>query len=349
MTTGVVSQEGDVGGGLPLAAVSSSISTALSTAESFATAGDTGTGQTSAQVSTAVSIGVSTAESYATSADTSLSTGVSTSASVALSTAESYATSSDTSISTATSSSISTALSTAESYALSSVTSLSTGVSTSASVTLSTAESYALSEVVSLSTAVSATHPGFPGYTAGNWYLPEIETTTAGAAIASTTTMVLFPVVFQQQMTIDQLAARVTTVSAGGNFQLAIYASGTGNKPTGNALATSGNGSTASAAAVTVTLSSNVQVTPGVVYWIGVMVDNTTAIFISYSGSSSYMAWVYGSTSAGNALGTGAVNIANLTATYTTFGTWPSLTGATFTETTTTKNAAAAFHVTSIP
>lgn len=187
-----------------------------------------------------------------------------------------------------------------------------------------------------------------PGYVVGNWYAPSPWATVAGSAAIGNGNVKFIPVIFKDKMTIDQIAVRIST-GAAGNVQVALYASDTTTKkPTGNALVTTGSGSTASVATVSISLASNYQVSPGVLYWFGVMCDNATAQFNTISLSSAYMSWLYGSTTNTNVL-TGSANIEYLSAPFTTFGTWPDMTSATFTDGISASSANVAFHVTSIP
>ena len=155
-----------------------------------------------------------------------------------------------------------------------------------------------LSDVASASTAL-ATLGGapawFPGYVSSRWYMmPGVPAvTTASALAANTIYFVAFPI--YSPMTIKALGARINTASAGGNLQLAIYASLNG-QPNGAPLASTSSISTTSAGNVSATLGSPVTLNPGV-YWAAVTADNSTVAMQGVNGASPLTSWLVGAAS----------------------------------------------------
>lgn len=162
------------------------------------------------------------------------------------------------------------------------------------------------------------------GYVAGRWYnpFPFLATTTGVGFLQNN--IFLTPFVLEKPITVSDLGCRIN-VNAAGNVQLAIYAhnAATG-APTGNALASTGNISTAVAGGVSADITgADVALSAGVVYWMASNVDNSTVTLQCVSGA--VASYLIGDT------------LANITPTSTTtnfwrkiaqtFGTWPDLTG----------------------
>lgn len=168
-----------------------------------------------------------------------------------------------------------------------------------------------------------------PGYIASNWYLPMGATgTVVTGGNPGANNIKLFPGYIKERITINALGVRVATLSAGGNVQAAIYANNAATgRPTGNALASTASMSTASVANVNAAVS--VQVEPGL-YWFATCMDNATATLAALSNTSTIgMTVLVGSATQANDLAGGG--LVGLTVSG-TFGTWPSMTGQTFTE-----------------
>jgi hypothetical protein len=175
-----------------------------------------------------------------------------------------------------------------------------------------------------------------PGYIASQWYNPyETGTVAAGSAPAAGSVRCV-PFVLKSRVTMSDLGVRVTTLAAGGNVQVAIYANNPATmRPTGTVLANTASLSTAATGVVSGAISGgNVTFEPGL-YWACLNSDNSTAVF-QFSGT--------GSGICGNLIG--AANLTTLTNSATaamigvstpiTYGTWSSMTGAIFTESTNT-------------
>lgn len=175
-----------------------------------------------------------------------------------------------------------------------------------------------------------------PGYVSGNWYSPVNTTVILGAAVPANSIRLL-PFTISKPITVAQLGARVGTVSAASNFQLAVYGNNaiTG-RPTGAALCSTANLSAASLAAVSGTVT-NVLLPPGT-YWMAINQDNSTAAYTTVSGAEAQTAYLIGSTTLANIISTAATTALLVTVTQ-TFGTWPDLTSASFAESATNTSA----------
>lgn len=178
--------------------------------------------------------------------------------------------------------------------------------------------------------------PERPIYVAGRWYqpLPQLLN-TGGALVQNSIRMVPFYLV--DQITVAALATRITTLFAG-NIQLAIYASdpSTG-KPTGTAMAATGDISVASTGMVSANLGASVLLYPGL-YWMAVNADNSTVAAQAYNGAASVGAYLIGSATLAN-VDAGATTASLLWIFAQTYGTWPDLTAASLTESTGTSYA----------
>lgn len=168
----------------------------------------------------------------------------------------------------------------------------------------------------------------FAEYLAGNWYIPRDVSVVGNGSAPGSGSIRLYPVLIKELVTINALGVRVTTLSAGGNVQAAIYANNPATmRPTGAALASSASMSTASVANVNAAIS--LQLTPGL-YWFATNSDNGTSILTAFSSTTAQAAALIGSSSQSACLGSGT-GLMGLTVTQ-TFGTWPDLTSGSFAE-----------------
>lgn len=166
-----------------------------------------------------------------------------------------------------------------------------------------------------------------PGYIAGNWYTPYGVAIDAGGANPGANSIRLFPAYIKERITISSLGVRVLTLSAGGNVQAAIYANNPATgRPIGNPLASTSSMSTAAVASVNAAVS--VQVEPGL-YWFATCMDNATAALAVASSNSLYGSSLIGSATQANCLASGGLIGLSVAG---TFGTWPNMTSASFTE-----------------
>jgi multisubunit Na+/H+ antiporter MnhE subunit len=175
-----------------------------------------------------------------------------------------------------------------------------------------------------------------PGYVAGRFY-PCSNSTVAGGTAVTASNIRAMPFTISKPITVSALGARVTTASASGNFQLAIYAHDPAAvAPTGAALCSTASLSTTSATALSGAVTS-VTLQPGT-YWMAVNQDNSTAAYQTLAAAATQAGYIAGSTTLAT------VSSANATATYAlsvaqTYGTWPDLTSASFTEVSGATNA----------
>lgn len=165
------------------------------------------------------------------------------------------------------------------------------------------------------------------GHVAGRWYIPGNIPNFNGGANPTIGSIRLYPGMVREKITIDTLGVRVTTGSAG-NLQAAIYAAdATTHLPTGSALVSTASMSTASATSVT--SAAALQLGPGV-YWFATNCDNVGAIMDSITTNHSLLSSLLGSATFSDILAGGGGGLSGL-AIAQTFGTWPSLTSASFT------------------
>jgi hypothetical protein len=192
-----------------------------------------------------------------------------------------------------------------------------------------------------------------PEYIVGNWY-PSIRGTLAAGALITANELRLLPFYIARPITISQLHCRVTTQVTSGNAQLAVYANNPLiNKPTGAALAVTGNISTTGVGGKDTDITgADVALLEGW-YWGAIMVDATaapTAIFqtiaLAQNTASFYMGAASSiSISAGGTTGAMVLSYANPGA----YGSWPDVTGVTFTEVQTSGSASIGFKVSAVP
>lgn len=124
-------------------------------------------------------------------------------------------------------------------------------------------------------------------YVSGRYYTPDgcVQFTTAGSAPGSNT-ICLTPGYIAEPVSISSLAARITTLAAGGNFQVYIYASDPNtHEPTGAPIVSSAPISTASVAIVEDATVSYSFASPGL-YWFGVICDASAAAAVFASQNS---------------------------------------------------------------
>jgi hypothetical protein len=168
----------------------------------------------------------------------------------------------------------------------------------------------------------------FTGYIANNWYLPDGIARICGGGAPAANSIRLHAGIIKQKCTLSALGLRISTLSAGGNIQCALYANNAATgRPTGNALASTSSITTASTGSVNGAVS--VQVDPGL-YWFATNNDNGVVVGVALDVTGINISALIGSATQGNIL------VANGTlvglSVPQTFGTWPDLTSASFTE-----------------
>lgn len=170
-----------------------------------------------------------------------------------------------------------------------------------------------------------------PNYVASNWYIPPGVNFT-GTNTPNATTLYTFPFIAGERITLGACGSRVTTAQASQNFQCAIYNNNVStNRPTGNPLGKTADISTAATGAITSALSPTVQLEVGKMYWLAHMGNSTTAIFYSVCTQCSNVGNWLGSSTANGVVGN-QVSLSSLNVTGQTYGTWPDLTSASFSE-----------------
>jgi hypothetical protein len=188
-----------------------------------------------------------------------------------------------------------------------------------------------------------------PGYVSGRFYYPGPGWHSGAGSALSTNNLRLVPFALKQRVTIQGLGTRITTAAASGLLQLGVYGfnAATG-RPTGACLAQSQSmsttGSTTSAALLG---GTNVTLEPGF-YFSGVNVDATGsgAAAMTVASNSVWCTSMLGSATIGNVAASSSITTIHLSVSgTTTFGTWPDLTAATFTEATTQQSVMLMFQV----
>ena len=186
---------------------------------------------------------------------------------------------------------------------------------------------------------------------AGNWYRARLNAGSNGTA-PGVNLITLAPLMdIHKRLTISGFNVRMN-VTAVGNFQVALYANNPSTmRPTGSALASTASISSNTSGNITCNLSSSYQVDPTheISYWVAMNTDAATAAWraLLSTGPSAYGSLI-GSTAPGSIFVSQTGGVTGLT-TPQTFGTWPSLTGATFTEVSTLIIPDYAYLVASVP
>lgn len=159
-------------------------------------------------------------------------------------------------------------------------------------------------------------------YVANNWYHAAQGTVVTGANISATITYWV-PKYFSQAVTIGTIGGRITTASAGGNVQEAVYAAdATTGLPTGAALCSTASQSTTSTGLWGLTCSATIS-GPGW-YWFGIQVDNATAAMLSMSDALTIFGYQFGTSVQNSLTGSSSTGSTAYSTTGGTFGTWPS-------------------------
>lgn len=181
----------------------------------------------------------------------------------------------------------------------------------------------------------------FPNYAPAWWYSLAPDAALLAGAVLVASTLVLVPCLIRRRVSVQQLGARITTLAAGGNIQLGVYgARAIDNQPTGQAIMRTANIATDAAGAVAsaVLNVAGSAGAPGIaidrgLYWFGVNADasagGTAIMQVSAAAAAAFAALV------GSATQSDISSAAAVASLYrkisATFGTWPDLTSATFT------------------
>jgi hypothetical protein len=178
-------------------------------------------------------------------------------------------------------------------------------------------------------------------YVSNNWYLTPFTTIGGGSAEAAGT-LYCYAFPLPASATIKGLGIRTTTAGSS-NTQVGIYAN-SGGFPNGAVLANTGNiANNGAAGTYTAAISqTTAALTPGI-YWGCTNSNDGTVVMTGIAQTAGTSAWLAGSATASNVLGSAAVQTA-LTATV-TFGTWPSMTSSGWSSIATGKVPAVIFEV----
>lgn len=184
-------------------------------------------------------------------------------------------------------------------------------------------------------------------YVAGNWISPYIGAIATGSALTANAIYFL-PFIVYKNITVNGLGARVGTASAGNSIQLAIYASGSDRKPTGSALASTGNLSTTTATTVSSAVTS-FSLTAGEIYWAAINSNGAPAMSTISNSSFNWSHILVGASTLVTLIsGTGSINLA-CWINGQTFGTWPDVTSITKGTLNSAANAAVFLQVNTVP
>lgn len=208
-----------------------------------------------------------------------------------------------------------------------------------------------LSDVADAPTAVvnlGAAPKFFKTYVAARYYVPMGYVVTGNATLNAANRIHFFPFYVPQKITISTLMLRTAT-GAAGNWQGAVYAShATTCLPTGTALANSAANATSVGNNTNIdsALASNVQLLPGVLYWMAINADSATPTYNAINSNNVMNAAAHiGSTANSDTIGLvfGGVT------TNQTFGTWPDVTASSFVNVASGSIPLIGFKVASVP
>lgn len=175
---------------------------------------------------------------------------------------------------------------------------------------------------------------GHPGYVSGSWYFGQQHPVFGTGAAQGANNIRLYPIFIGKAMTVTSLGARITTGAVSSNIALALYHNVNGRP--GTLIDHTASIGSVSTGAVNAVLSGGSVVLPAGWYWIASCTDNAAVVCVGIS-SSANNPWgpeFIGSATQTDVNSTGSVVIGLSFAG--TFGTWPDLTGQTFTNVTTT-------------
>ena len=192
-----------------------------------------------------------------------------------------------------------------------------------------------------------------PDYVANSWYVPMDAYTTVQVGMAPGSDKIVCTVgTVPRIVNIDMLAVRVTTPSARGNVQAAMYADVNGRPAA--LIAHTGSINVAGTGSRTGVLRTSVRIGPGTSQgrqiWFCINLDNNKAAFAAPARTSSSQAALIGAASVDGVLDAPVTALscvgANCHGGSSTFGSWPaSLAGSRWTGVSSAAAAAIAFHV----
>jgi hypothetical protein len=206
------------------------------------------------------------------------------------------------------------------------------------------ASTSAMGQIVSSGSTGAVFHPG---YVANNWYSPYgyNPNAPAPAAVGAGVMACSYGAIFQP-VTINTLGSRVSTLSAGGNVQFAVYANGSWGRPSAPVVST-GNVSTAATGIVSSAVAASLAAGS---YWFCQNADNGTVVMAAQAANTVSFATFYLGSAGQAAAGTGPATPNPGISVAQAFGTWPTWTSATaWTEVATASAPYVGFKVASSP
>lgn len=179
-------------------------------------------------------------------------------------------------------------------------------------------------------------------YVASNWYMAPLDQLMTGGATFTANQIYCRLYQFPTTVTIGTVGLNVTT-GGGGNIQVAYYSNNASNRP-GALLSNTGSISTTTTGNKSGALGANIQIGPGGSstgrdVWICVNSDNTTHVLAAYNTQFTGPSVRMGApTQAGISVAANSIGLDNISCSgancnggVSTFGTWPALTGSTWT------------------
>lgn len=193
----------------------------------------------------------------------------------------------------------------------------------------------------------------FKTYRSSRYYLPwGVGIGVSSQPLSAANRVHFFPFFVPQKMTISELFVRIGTGSAG-NWQAAVYAADASTDlPTGNPLCKSNaSGSTTTGStSVSTVLNANAQLSPGVLYWMGVNADNATASAATIAGAGGIAAAsLLGNATLANVITSGTTVLPGYYVDTQTLGTWADMTSASFVPITGNPPWMVGFKIASVP
>lgn len=169
-----------------------------------------------------------------------------------------------------------------------------------------------------------------PGYVAGRWFALAQGVTTRAGVTGSADQIRFLPCYIPKPVTISDLGCYVTAGSSAKNVQLALYAMDlTTGRPTGSEIVkTASIDASFGSSPLQATVGTSVLVPAGW-YFMAVNADSSAITFKTISEVSMYAGYVMGSGTINDVMGGATTNGWSLSLNR-TFGTWGSVTGASF-------------------
>lgn len=164
--------------------------------------------------------------------------------------------------------------------------------------------------------------PILPNYIANNWYLAQPYTGLSTPGALGSTTTVYMPFMVNKALTLSAIGTKLITASSGQNCRLYVYAgNATTNKPTGSALADSGNLSTTTAGNISGTIS--LALTANTLYFAAAQCSDATAALEGFGITSDSLTGYLIGANAQSSIGSNGGQIGTGYTSTSTYGTGP--------------------------